>query len=63
MDASSAARTKAIHLRLQQPLLEEIEKFRRGEADIPTRPAAVRRLLQQAVNARHEVGDEPAAAA
>jgi hypothetical protein len=63
MTGSSAASPKDIHLRLQQPLFEEIEKFRRGEADIPSRPTAVRRLLQQAVNALHEVGDERAAAA
>jgi hypothetical protein len=60
--AGSSAITKAINVVVKQPLLEEIEKFRRGEADIPSRPAAVRRLLQQAVNARREVGEEPTAA-
>jgi hypothetical protein len=31
-----------------------IENFRRNEPDIPTRPEAIRRLLQQAVRARQE---------
>jgi hypothetical protein len=42
-----------------QPLLEEIEKYRRDQADIPSRPTAVLQLVQQAINARYEVGDEP----
>jgi metal-responsive CopG/Arc/MetJ family transcriptional regulator len=40
---------ESIHVRLQNELLRVIEDFRRSEADIPTRPEAIRRLLQQAV--------------
>jgi metal-responsive CopG/Arc/MetJ family transcriptional regulator len=59
----SAAPTKAIQVRLQKNLLCAIESFRRSEPDIPTRPEAVRRLLQRAVMTRQkqvgaaEVGD------
>jgi metal-responsive CopG/Arc/MetJ family transcriptional regulator len=62
---SSAAAPKAIQVRLRKNLLFAIESFRRSEPDIPTRPEAVRRLLQQAVDARQdgEVGDGRSAAA
>ena len=43
-----------IHVRLQNELLHAIEDFRRSEADIPSKPEAVRRLLLQAVTARQE---------
>ncbi len=39
----------SIQLRLQNELLSAIENFRRNEPDIPTRPEAVRRLLQRAL--------------
>jgi len=45
---------ESIHVRLQNELLRAIEDFRRREADLPTRPEAIRRLLQQAVMAREE---------
>ena len=61
--AGSSAVTKAIHVVVKQPLLEEIEKFRRRQAVIPSRPTAVRQLLQQAVNAGHATADEPPPAA
>ena len=43
-----------IHVRLQNELLRAIEDFRRSEADIPSKPEAVRRLLRQAVTTRQE---------
>jgi hypothetical protein len=43
-----------IHVRLRNELLRAIEDFRRSEADIPSKPEAVRRLLLQAVTARQE---------
>jgi metal-responsive CopG/Arc/MetJ family transcriptional regulator len=45
--------TAGVHVRLQQALLSEIENFRRREIDLPTRPEAIRRLLQRAI-AREE---------
>jgi metal-responsive CopG/Arc/MetJ family transcriptional regulator len=51
---TSADTTNGIHVRLQNELLRAIESFRRSEPDIPTRPEAVRRLLQQAMKARQE---------
>jgi hypothetical protein len=43
-----------IQVRIPKDLRSEIEKFRRDEPDIPTRPEAIRRLLRQAVRARQE---------
>jgi hypothetical protein len=40
----------AIQVRVQPRLFSAIERFRRSEADIPTRPEAVRRLLQRALD-------------
>ena len=40
---------ESIRVRLQNELLRAIEDFRRSEADIATRPEAIRGLLQQAV--------------
>jgi hypothetical protein len=42
----------AIQVRLQTRLFSAIEGFRRSEPDIPTRPEAVRRLLQRALDLR-----------
>jgi hypothetical protein len=44
-----AAPNLAIQVRLQNDLASAIESFRRGEPDIPTRPEAIRRLLQRAL--------------
>ena len=43
-----------IHVRLRNELLRAIDDFRRSEADIPSKPEAIRRLLLQAVTARQE---------
>ncbi len=43
--------TNGIHVRLQDELQRAVENFRRREADIPSKPEAVRRLLRQAVAA------------
>jgi hypothetical protein len=40
----------AIQVRLQTELYSAIEGFRRNEPDIPTRPEAVRRLLERALD-------------
>jgi metal-responsive CopG/Arc/MetJ family transcriptional regulator len=49
---SQTGASLAIQVRLQNSLLSAIENFRRDEPDIPTRPEAVRRLLQQALEQR-----------
>jgi metal-responsive CopG/Arc/MetJ family transcriptional regulator len=61
MHKRSSANTNGIHVRLPNRLLREIEHFRRRETDIPTRPEAVRRLVQQAVTARQEEAEGRAA--
>ncbi len=42
--------TEAINLRLPRKTLNAIEEYRRNQDDIPTRPEAIRRLLNQALN-------------
>ncbi len=37
--------TEALTLRLSKELIEEIDSVRRREADIPTRPELIRRVL------------------
>jgi hypothetical protein len=41
----------SIQIRLQGNLWSAVESFRRNEPDIPTRPEAVRRLVQRALDA------------
>ena len=55
MYKKSAAKNNGIHLRVGDELFRAIEKFRRGEPDIPSRPKAACRLLQQAL-ARQDDG-------
>jgi metal-responsive CopG/Arc/MetJ family transcriptional regulator len=45
----SSDATNGIHVRLESELLRAIECFRRSEQHIPTRPEAIRRLLQRAL--------------
>jgi metal-responsive CopG/Arc/MetJ family transcriptional regulator len=62
MDRLSAARS--IHLTIQQPLFEEIDNFRRAQAGIPSRPQAIRDLVERALaqlQAEAEIGDGAAA--
>jgi hypothetical protein len=42
----------SIQIRLQSDLWSAVESFRRNEPDIPTRPEAVRRLIQRALGSR-----------
>jgi hypothetical protein len=53
----SSAISNGTHVRLPDWLLLAIERSRRNEPDIPTRPEMIRRLLQQAVTARADVND------
>jgi len=39
----------SIQIRMRSDLWFAIESFRRNEPDIPTRPEAIRRLLQRAL--------------
>jgi metal-responsive CopG/Arc/MetJ family transcriptional regulator len=57
MDRTSAA--KSIHLTIQQPLFDQIDNFRRVQAGIPSRPQAIRDLVEEALAARQdeEAGD------
>jgi hypothetical protein len=41
--------TAGVHVRLHQPLLTEIQDFRRSEIDLPSLPEALRRLAKVAL--------------
>jgi hypothetical protein len=58
---SSAEVSNGVHVRLQSELARALDDCRRAEADVPSRPEMVRRLLRQAVTARQaeaDVGDD-----
>lgn len=44
--------TEAVNLRLPREIIEEIDDFRRLEADLPTRPEMIRRALVEWLEAR-----------
>jgi metal-responsive CopG/Arc/MetJ family transcriptional regulator len=50
---------RSIHLTIQQPLFDQIDNFRRAQAGIPSRPQAIRDLVEEALAARQdeEAGD------
>jgi hypothetical protein len=51
----------SIHVRLGNELLAALDEWRRDQPDLPTKPEALRRALQQAVatcRAEAEVGNE-----
>jgi metal-responsive CopG/Arc/MetJ family transcriptional regulator len=50
--------TAGVHVRLHQPLLTDVDEFRRSERDCPTRPEAIRRLVQLAL-ARQDTLHQP----
>lgn len=43
--------TVAINLRLPRKALEEVDAYRRAQNDLPTRPEAIRRLIEAGLQA------------
>jgi hypothetical protein len=43
--------TEAINLRLPREVIEELDELRRKEADVPTRPEMIRRIIQEFLKA------------
>lgn len=41
-----AVDTEAVNLRLPREIIDAIEEYRRKQRDIPTRPEAIRQMLQ-----------------
>lgn len=41
--------SEAINVRLTREVIEAVDAFRKDEADLPTRPEGVRRLLSEAL--------------
>ncbi|WCR21031.1 ribbon-helix-helix protein, CopG family [Paracoccus alcaliphilus] len=44
--------TEPITLRLPRTMIETIDDLRRDEADLPTRPEMIRRLLERVIGKR-----------
>lgn len=44
--------TTQITVRLPRDLLDAVDEFRREENDLPTRPEAIRRLIQAGLDAK-----------
>jgi hypothetical protein len=51
---ASIESSPAIQIRLRKDLWSAVEGFRRNEPDIPTRPEAIRRLIQRALASNGE---------
>jgi hypothetical protein len=47
--AATTEKSKSVHLRLDDDLARELEDWRRRQDAIPSRPAAVRRLMARAL--------------
>ena len=41
--------TEAVNLRLPRDIIDALDAFRRDQADLPTRPEAIRRILSKAL--------------
>lgn len=41
--------SEAVNVRLPRDMLDAVDAFRRAEADLPTRPEAIRRLVEKAL--------------
>jgi hypothetical protein len=46
----------SIHVRVNDDQQLKIEKLRRAEPDLPTKPEAIRRLIERALPARQDGG-------
>jgi hypothetical protein len=44
----------SIHVRLSRKQLAALDEYRRDQLDLPSKPEALRRALQQAIAARQE---------
>lgn len=47
--------TEAVNVRLERALLQAVDDWRRDQPDVPTRPEAIRRLIQRQIKAQDEV--------
>lgn len=41
--------SEAVNVRLKRNFLEKLDNWRRNQADLPSRPEAIRRLLEKAL--------------
>jgi metal-responsive CopG/Arc/MetJ family transcriptional regulator len=51
--------TEAINLRLPREVIEELDELRRKEADVPTRPEMIRRIIQEFLKATKQNKSKP----
>jgi hypothetical protein len=50
-------RTESIHIRPYDELVDRLDKYRRAQANPPSRPKAVEQLLEEALTARQAEAD------
>ena len=48
--------TEPVNLRLPRAMIEELDRRRRDNADLPTRPEMIRRLLQEVFDQESDAG-------
>ena len=41
-----------IHMKIEKPLLDAVDDYRRAQPEIPSRAEAIRQLMRRALNAR-----------
>ena len=46
--------SEAITVRMERPQIARLDDWRRNQSDLPTRPEAVRRLLEKAIEAEQK---------
>lgn len=44
--------SEAVNVRMDRVLLDKLDDYRRAEADLPTRPEAIRRLVEKGLKSK-----------
>lgn len=47
--------SEAVNVRMERDLIERVDAYRRFEPDLPSRPEAIRRLVEKALASEREV--------
>jgi hypothetical protein len=50
--------SEAVNVRMERPQIEALDNWRRGQADLPSRPEAIRRLAEQGLGAAKSAKSE-----
>lgn len=44
--------SEAINVRMERDMIDRLDDFRRGEKDMPSRPEAIRRLVEKGLDTK-----------